>query len=729
MSNNNLRLSFPENTALADVFLTNGARVDVTANGGGSITVNSGNISISGNQTRLFSGINPGESSKQAGDITLNATGAVTIDESRILNRVVLPQTGQPQAQGNSGNINIKAGSLFLSNGGQVQSVTFGQGNAGNVNIDVRNGAVTVIGKDSEGYSSSLDSSVGEKGIGNGGNIKITAKELSLRDGGFINTGTYGEGNAGNIFLQVLNLVSLESKSVINTGIFSNVSDGAVGNAGEINIKTSSLSLSGSVQIGAFVISETEQNPGGIGSGGNILVNADSVTISGASLDTGYSSGLFTLTGKGAEGAAGNITVNARDFRLTDGATVNAQTRNSGAGGNVTINTTTFEAINGGQVFTTASSSGKAGNITVNATDSITLSGKDSTFAERKNNFQDIVQNEGDASGLFASTRTNSTGSGGDIAIATQKLVVQNEAQVSVSSKGEGDAGNLDINAHKITFDNKGKLTSETASGKGGDITLEVRDLLLMRRNSQISTDAASDGNGGKITINAPNGFIVGSLFGNSDITANANFGFGGKIKITAKNIFGFVRRTGADIAKLDPTGENKPSNLLTNDITAFSQQNPSLDGTVQINSPDADPSKGLVELPVNLVDTSQQIVADCHSGGKTGRSSFITTGRGGLVDDPTQPLIADDAVLVDWIALSPEIKNRADGIQKIAVVHKQRNTEEKLQKVNSVNEPTQIVEAQGWVIDANGNVVLVAQVPTAMPHNFSLTSKSCPAN
>jgi len=721
IDNNNFRLSFPENTALADVFLTNGARVDVTANGGGSITVNAGNIGISGNTTRLFSGINPGEIGGQSGDITLNATRAVTVtNNSRILNRVRL------EAQGNSGNINIKAGSLFLSNGGQVQAMTFGEGNAGDVNIDVGNGSVTVD------KNSFLESSVGEAGIGNGGNIKIIARELSVRDGGFVNTGTAGRGNAGNILVQVSDLVSL--KSLAESGIFSNVSAGAVGNGGEINITTRALSLSGGSQIAASVISQRADKLGGRGDGGNITVNAsDSVTISGSSPETGFSSGLFTATETDAEGLAGNITVNTTHFRITDGGIVNSQTLNQSNAGNITIDATTFEAINGGQVITTASSFGKAGNITVNATDSITLSGSDPTFAQRSTNpiFQEEkrVQNEGAASGLFASTRTNSTGSGGNIAIATQQLIVQNEAQVSVSSKGKGDAGNLDVNTHNISLDNQGKLTSETASGDGGDITLQVRDLLLMRRNSQISTDAGSDGDGGNIIINAPSGFIVAPPFGNSDITANANFGSGGKITITAKNIFGFVPRTDGDIERLDPTGEKNPNNLRTNDITAFSRQNPSLDGTVQINSPDADPSKGLVELPVNLVDASQQIVADCNSGGKTGRSSFIATGRGGVVADPTEPLIADDAVVVDWITLSPEMKNRVDGIQKRAVIHKQRNTEEKLQEVNSVNQPTQIVEAQGWVIDANGNVVLVAKVPTATPHNSSLTLTSCPAN
>jgi len=84
--------------------------------------------------------------------------------------------------------------------------------------------------------------------------------------------------------------------------------------------------------------------------------------------------------------------------------------------------------------------------------------------------------------------------------------------------------------------------------------------------------------------------------------------------------------------------------------------------------------------------------------------------------------------VLADWITLEPESKNSAAGIQKRAVLQAQQNIEEKSQKVNSVNEPTQIVEAQGWVMDANGNVVLVAQVPTASPHNSSLTATSCAA-
>jgi filamentous hemagglutinin family protein len=731
VDNSNLRLSFPENTALADVLLTNGAIVDVTANGGGSITVNARNISISGNQTRLFSGIRSGIAGSQAGDITLNATGALTVtDFGRILNRV------RPGGQGNSGNINIKAGSLSLINGGQVQAFTSGIGDAGDVNIYVPNGAVTVVGYFVDNFGknpSRIDSSVQKNTLtteeekGNGGNVKITARELYIKDGGFVNTGTSGRGDAGNILIEVSDLVSLESAK--ESGIFSNVSAGAVGNGGEINIKTRSLSLTGGSQIAASVISKTANNSGGRGNGGNIIVNAsDSVTISGTSPETGFSSGLFTLTGEGAEGIAGNITVSTKDFRISNGATINARTSNSNRAGNIIVNATNFEALNGGQIFTTTSNFGDAGNIIIKATDSIKLSGIDPTFAERSANpkfkADNIVQNEGAASGLFASTRADSTGLGGDITIETGQLNVQDQAQVSVSSKGKGDAGNLDVNAHIVSLDNRAKLTSETQSGKGGIITLTVRDLLLMRRNSQLSTNAGKagfGGDGGDITITAPNGFIVATPLGNNDITANAFSGSGGKIKITTKGIFGFVTRTGADIERLDPNGRN-PNKIQTSDITAFSQQNPLLDGTVQINSPDVDPSKGLAELPVNLVNASQQIAADCNAGGKISRNSFTVVGRGGVPSNPVEPLTAD-AVLADWITLKPDAENN---IQDRVVISKQRDTEQNLQKVNSVDYPTKIVEAQGWVVDANGNIVLVAQLPTATPHNSALVSASC---
>ncbi|MEJ6485062.1 filamentous hemagglutinin N-terminal domain-containing protein [Nostoc punctiforme UO1] len=526
--------------------------------------------------------------------------------------------------------------------------------------------------------------------------------------------------------------IQLIQRTIDGSGIPSQVDVTGVG-GGNIQLQGKSVEL-----IGLFVILRNRNN--GVGDGGELTINTRKLIVR---------DGAQVSTSTRGKGAGGNLTINASEsveligsFTTPDNFTfpsiLSSITTSDGKAGDLTINTGKLLIQGGAEVSTQSSGAyrtpvefipaiGSGGNLTVNASESIELIG---------------TTPDGLPGGLFAGTL--GSGEAGKITIVTGQLIISDGAAITVSSelpklqpntiyKGDvnnlGSAGELNITARSILLDNQGKLTSNSKLGRGGDISLQVRDLLLMRRNSQISTNAGGDKTGGNITIKAPNGFLVATPFGNNDITANAFSGSGGKITITAKNIFGFVPRTRADVERLDPTGSINPNNLRTSDITAFSQQNPSLSGTVQINSPDADPSKGLVELPVNLVDASEQIAAGCNSGAKIGRSSFIATGRGGLVADPTQPLIADDAVLADWITLEPESKNRAAGIQKRSVLQAQQNTEEKSQKVNSVNEPTQIVEAQGWVMDANGNVVLVAQVPTASPHNSSLTATSCAAH
>ncbi|MBD2243822.1 filamentous hemagglutinin N-terminal domain-containing protein [Nostoc sp. FACHB-888] len=502
------------------------------------------------------------------------------------------------------------------------------------------------------------------------------------------------------------------------------------------------------------------------GSGGNIQVQGNTIELKG------YLVRLRTQVTGAIDG--GDLTINARKLIVRDGAAVSTITRGEGNGGKLTVNTSesvevigSFTDPNTGSItssglFSSTAVAGKAGEITINtrrlriqdggqaATDSIasnqnsqlipgTGAGGNLTVNALES-VELIGTSSGLSSGLFAST--NTSGDAGKVTITTGKFIIQDGAEVTVSSQFDqnyiypgdgyilGKAGDVNVTARSILLDNKGKLTSDSDSGRGGNITLDVQDILMMRHESKITTNAEGNGDGGNITINAPNGFLVTDPSENNDITANAFSASGGKITINAKSIFGFVPRTRAEVERLlNPKQPLDPSRLLTSDITAFSQQNPTLNGTVQINSPDVDPSKGLIELPVNLVDASQQIAAGCDSGGKIARSSFIATGRGGIVADPTQPLISDDAVLADWIALSPESQNIAGGIQKRVAVKAQRDTEEKSQKVNSVNEPDEIVEAQGWVMDANGNVVLVAQVPTASPHNSALTATSCAAN
>ena len=72
---------------------------------------------------------------------------------------------------------------------------------------------------------------------------------------------------------------------------------------------------------------------------------------------------------------------------------------------------------------------------------------------------------------------------------------------------GTGDAGTLEIVADSIRLEDRGKLIATTTSGEGGNINLQVRDILQLRNNGLISAEAGGTGNGGNIKIDSK--FIV----------------------------------------------------------------------------------------------------------------------------------------------------------------------------------------------------------------------------
>jgi large exoprotein involved in heme utilization and adhesion len=59
----------------------------------------------------------------------------------------------------------------------------------------------------------------------------------------------------------------------------------------------------------------------------------------------------------------------------------------------------------------------------------------------------------------------------------------------------------------------------------------------------------------------------------------------------------------------------------------------------VNLTNPNIPPESGLVELPAEVTDSSQQIAQTCAS---TQTSRFVVTGRGGIPQDPNQTLESD---------------------------------------------------------------------------------------
>lgn len=256
------------------------------------------------------------------------------------------------------------------------------------------------------------------------------------------------------------------------------------------------------------------------------------------------------------------------------------------------------------------------------------------------------------------------SGASGNITINTPQLNITDSGVVSVRNDGTGNAGNLLVNANTIQLDRQGRITAATQAGEGGNIYLQANSLIL-RHNSSITATASGNGNGGNVTINTP--VIVG--FENSDIIANAITGRGGNIEITTQGIFGL-----------------EYSDRLTpkNDITASSEFG--VKGTVDINNFGVDPSSGLVELPVNLVDTSKLIATGCSN--NTG-SSFVATGRGGIPQNPNQQVTSYRT----W----SDIRDLSAYRKTVAVT------------AQIPQSPEVLVQATGWHRNAQGKVELVA--------------------
>ncbi|MBF2007244.1 MAG: filamentous hemagglutinin N-terminal domain-containing protein [Chlorogloeopsis fritschii C42_A2020_084] len=606
---------------------------------------------------------------------------------------------------GKAGDIAIRGRSLSLTEGGALVSSTFGKGDAGNIEINVSD-TVSL-----DGISSAAFSTVEPGAIGKGGNINVTARSLSLTNGAKLNTATFGNGDAGNVSVQVDDAIKLADYSFIT----SNVGPQGEGLGGNINITAKTLSLTN----GAEVLSQTRGN----GKAGNIQVNVtDSVVLRGVApfpktedgSPGGFSSGFFTSTEAGANGEGGNITVTTGNLRISDGAVLSARSRSSFNGGNITVNANTLDVSGGGQILTTTFKSGNAGNITVNVRDRITISGSDPTFSERFKQLEQAFPNGNQnfpngrelaeftidpvssESGIFANTAPGSTGKGGDIFIDPKQVTIKDGGTITATSAGTGEAGNVTLVADNLTLD-RGKITAESGSTTGGNINLDIKDLLLLRRNSQISATAGREqggGDGGNVKINT--GFLVAFPKDNSDITANAFTGSGGRVDIQAESIFGI-----------------EPRDRLTpfSDITASSELG--VGGSVSLNTPEVDPSKGLVELPETVVDPQDQIAQNpCQ---KLGGSEFIITGRGGLPPSPNQNFSSNN-VRVDLV--NPAISS---GNFQSA----------------TINQPTissttkQVVPAQGWVFNDKGDVVLTAYDPTVahLPQRASSkATAACPA-
>ena len=495
------------------------------------------------------------------------------------------------------------------------------------------------------------------------------------------------------------NDITISQQSQINT----------TGELGTINLRGKDIFLN----PGSFFLNDTDTD---VNSGGIYLLATNHIELNAAILSTqvrGFDEDRNPLP-QPVQGKGGNIQISAKDLKITNGSVITSSTVNEGAGGNITlnisgslelselmglreslpsliissvggngeggtieINTNKLVITDGTRIDSSSFGQGKAGNIFVNARESILVSG--SSFG---NIFgRDVTFN----SGLISSSgfedlplefQIPNLGESGSLLVNTPQLSIEDGGEISVSHFGRGNSGDITINVGELLLNNDSQITATSASGNinsiNGSINVTGSEIIL-KDNATIAATAKGDGNGANINITANN--LV--MFDDSSIDANAVKGSGGNITITTQSLF----------------TQNNPEEVIT--ATALSQLG--INGIVTINTPNITSRLGTTQVRRSLLAAEESIYTGCSLGTDFSANKFSYIGRGGMRKSPFESVgtheFIGDLGLDEWAFPAAKLNT-----------NKNPNNQMIDQTTKS------IIEATTWIVNAQGNVELIAQ-------------------
>ena len=260
---------------------------------------------------------------------------------------------------------------------------------------------------------------------------------------------------------------------------------------------------------------------------------------------------------------AGDIRISGEDVRISGGSIVQSETdrRSTGSAGGIRITAGTLTMDEGSVVSTSTSTDERAGFLTVTARDVRLLGGsmilsQSSTGAAGGGGLM-LIERVGEQGGrLFITgdsairSDTNGSGDAGGILILMDEVELRDGARIS-SDSGRGciqngcgplgAAGNIRIIGGSLlladgdgSFTRTTSISSDTFGGDGGRIGISLTGDLNILGSARISSDTIGAGRGGDIRIDARNVLVSGSRGGISATTFGS--GDGGLIEVTARN-------------------------------------------------------------------------------------------------------------------------------------------------------------------------------------------------
>ncbi|MDT9340037.1 hypothetical protein VV11_011425, partial [Trichodesmium erythraeum 21-75] len=513
-----------------------------------TIKTNGRDLTIIGAKLDLGN-INTSSSDGNGGDINLKAGGDIT---TQYLDSSSDSSSGNSR---NGGDINLEAGgnikTRYLDSGSYSRSDNLGNGGDIKLNAD---GDITTEYLYSGSYSSSGNS-------GDGGDIELNAGgdietqdlySLSYSISG--NSGNAISGNSGNGGDIKLNAGGNIETQYLNSGSHSR--SGNSGNGGAIDLDAKQINPlqhgnAEKLKINTFSVGSTNSEKGGeVNIITNNLSNTDILTLSSHS-----ESGKVTIESKTQEPLqikdssittseqatvtieipwdeikqvevetgdtqSGQVFINSPGDLNLNNVTIKSDTKSNQNAGNVNIDSSGQIFLNSTQIISTTNAKGNAGNIIIKAPQNIELtnnsklqadtqgSGKAGTITIEADTI-DIGQDAKISATILQST--NKEG-GGSIEIDTNTLNISGTLGIFAETEGLADAGSLTLKPYKeasqldINFSNNGFISASTKStGNGGNISITAPENINITGQGEIRVTTNNIGNAGTIKIETQN--------------------------------------------------------------------------------------------------------------------------------------------------------------------------------------------------------------------------------
>lgn len=741
--NNGFASAFSGNIQLGSVASTGVVIFNITPIGLGLDYTNVatfGNIDLSGLSAVTASGPGGGAIALAGGNVTLRDRASlvsdtlgtidgrdITVDAAqlRILDQAFI-STGSIST-GSGGNVTIRAADSVEIRGtgfDYFRQNILDAGTSGTASFSTRQSGLFV----------------GTVGSGKAGNITVDTKQLTLREGAIVLNSSYGEGAGGNVAIRASESVDISESGMLTTAVNR-------GNGGNVTVDTGKLT----VRNGSAVSSATV----GAGNGGNLTVKAsDSVVLTEYRPDSSFGTGI-TTNSIGGTGNAGNIEINTRSL-LVEGGTSLTSTSGIAATDRV------------------IPSLGQGGSITINATDSVTIAGSnvtDSISAARAARSQLI-------------TGTIGGGNSGDLRINTRRLIVQGTAAIGASTLGEGQGGNIIINASESVqlIGTTNSLSTSGIATASGDILFQslfqlppptgaagsisiTTPRLTVRDAATINVGSLGSGRAGNINLVAD----AIALDNQSIIDGTTVSGTGANINLRSQDI---QLRRGSRITTDAGISDGGNINLNSDFLIAFPRENSDITanartaqgGRVTVNVPNifglaavtrqqVRDSLAMTEAefaalqvsPTSLLPTSD-IAAISQATGAflQGTVTFSTSGV-----NPAQGLVELSQTVVDPASLIAANPCNIGATSEFTITGKggvppnpndtlssdnnqfswvEPSIEDSSQKAEGIREeieslPKQIIPARGWIWNSKGEVTLVGYNPDNTVAERSLNS------